>query len=292
MLKRQLRNIWIKRTGAAALAALVLTLGVLASASASAWASPTYQTNGDMDQLKAESGKQFESDFLNMMIEHHQSALDMAKLVPDRAAHQELKAAAQKIITDQTREISEMTGWLQSWYNETPKKGMMHDMPGMGMADMMSLQNLKGDAFDKQFLTMMRMHHMGAVEMAQLVPNRATHEELKTLGQNIISSQSSEIKEFEGWMKTWFNVDAAGMGTMGSMGSMSGGSTTPPDTTSGSTGGAMGGSMSGSSSGSMPQTGAGDSVRGGLLALVLVALVAVAAGTTLLFGGAWLRKRT
>ena len=43
------------------------------------------------------------------------------------------------------------------------------------MPDMMDLAHLKGDDFDKQFLTMMRMHHMSAVEMAQLVPDRATH---------------------------------------------------------------------------------------------------------------------
>ncbi|MCC6175703.1 MAG: DUF305 domain-containing protein [Chloroflexi bacterium] len=54
--------------------------------------------------------------FLSMMIPHHQGALDMAKLVPDRAAHQELKDLATSIVSSQSAEIDKMNGWLQSWY--------------------------------------------------------------------------------------------------------------------------------------------------------------------------------
>ena len=57
-----------------------------------------------------------EAVFLSMMIPHHQGALDMAALVPDRAAHQELKDLAQAIIQSQSGEIATMTAWLSSWY--------------------------------------------------------------------------------------------------------------------------------------------------------------------------------
>jgi uncharacterized protein (DUF305 family) len=55
--------------------------------------------------------------FLSMMIPHHQGAIDMAKLVPDRAAHQELKDLATSIISSQSAEIDKMNGRLQSWYS-------------------------------------------------------------------------------------------------------------------------------------------------------------------------------
>ena len=55
--------------------------------------------------------------FLSQMIPHHQGAIDMAKLVPDRAAHQELKDLATGIISSQSAEIDTMNGWLQSWYS-------------------------------------------------------------------------------------------------------------------------------------------------------------------------------
>jgi len=55
--------------------------------------------------------------FLSQMIPHHQSAIDMANLVPDRAAHQELKDLARNIIQSQGNEIGTMNAWLSAWYN-------------------------------------------------------------------------------------------------------------------------------------------------------------------------------
>jgi uncharacterized protein (DUF305 family) len=55
--------------------------------------------------------------FLSQMIPHHQDAIDMANLMPDRAAHQELKELGQSIVQSQGDEISKMNGWLGSWYS-------------------------------------------------------------------------------------------------------------------------------------------------------------------------------
>jgi uncharacterized protein (DUF305 family) len=57
-----------------------------------------------------------EAVFLSQMIPHHQDAIDMANLVPDRAAHQELKDLAKSIVQSQGDEINKMNGWLGSWY--------------------------------------------------------------------------------------------------------------------------------------------------------------------------------
>jgi uncharacterized protein (DUF305 family) len=57
-----------------------------------------------------------EAVFLSMMIPHHQGAIDMAMLVPDRAAHQELKDLAGQIVASQSAEIERMNGWLAAWY--------------------------------------------------------------------------------------------------------------------------------------------------------------------------------
>ncbi|MDQ6693766.1 MAG: DUF305 domain-containing protein [Chloroflexota bacterium] len=283
-----LRNILPKRGVLAFVAASLIAVGM---APLSTWAMPQAQTADDLSHLKGLTGKAFETEFMSEMIQHHQSALDMAKLVPDRANHQEVKDAAQKIIASQTPEISEMTSWLKQWYSATPQQGMMHDMPGMSMSDMTQLQGLKGDAFDKQFLTMMRMHHQGAVAMAQLIPGRATHEELKTLGTNIVSSQSAEITQFEGWLKAWYALDVTGTmmggtmsatatGGMSGMGGAMGGAsaTSMPATSATGTGGAS----------TMPGTGAGDGGRG----IWLLLLGVLGLSTALLAGGIRLRKRT
>lgn len=74
---------------------------------------------GDMSMM-ADLGKlappRLEAVFLSMMIPHHESAIAMARLVPDRAAHQELKDLAGQIIASQSAEIDQMNSWLASWY--------------------------------------------------------------------------------------------------------------------------------------------------------------------------------
>lgn len=65
------------------------------------------------------------------------------------------------------------------------------------------LDGLKGDAFDKAFVEMMIVHHQGAVDMAELIPANAKHEELKKLGQDIITAQTKEIAMMKTWLKDW-----------------------------------------------------------------------------------------
>lgn len=246
------------RTRLALLAAIVaLGIGIIAPVGKTL-AMPASQSQGDVDMLKMLSGKDFEIDFMSMMIQHHQTAIEMAKLVPERANHQEVKDAAAKIITDQTREIGDMTAWLKAWYNTDPKPGMMQgDMSTM----MSNLEGLKGDEFDKEFLKMMRMHHMGAIEMAKLVPDRATHQELKDLGDNVITSQSAEITEFEGWLMSWYGIDASSEQMPG---------------------------MSGDHEVGMPRTGmSGGGGSGPMTMLFMLA----AFSALLLAGGLWFRRR-
>jgi uncharacterized protein (DUF305 family) len=74
----------------------------------------------------------------------------------------------------------------------------------MSMADMTEqLKNKTGDDFDKAFVEMMISHHEGAVDMAELIPARAKHSEIKTLGEAIISAQTKEIAEMKQWQKDW-----------------------------------------------------------------------------------------
>lgn len=58
--------------------------------------------------------------FLEMMIPHHQRAIDMSNDALANAQHPELKGLAKDIIAVQTAEISEMQGYLKAWYGITP----------------------------------------------------------------------------------------------------------------------------------------------------------------------------
>lgn len=66
----------------------------------------------DMAKLQAATGAEFDTMWLQMMIQHHQGAIDMAKTELNQGSSADAKALAQKIIDGQQAEITEMKGLL------------------------------------------------------------------------------------------------------------------------------------------------------------------------------------
>ena len=66
-------------------------------------------------QLKDKKGDEFDSLFLAHMIDHHQAAVDMSKLAPANAKHDELKKLCADIIAAQEKEIAQMKQWQKDW---------------------------------------------------------------------------------------------------------------------------------------------------------------------------------
>ena len=131
-----------------------------------------------------------ESQFLTVMIPHHEEAVMTANIIVERSTNTKLKNLAKTIISDQTKEITMMKGWLKADYptvqlTET-KSSMMPD-----------LKNLSGDALDKAFLSGMIAHHKSAISEAKELLDITQKKELVTLGNNIVSSQTAQIKELE-----------------------------------------------------------------------------------------------
>ena len=150
-------------------------------------------------------GKTFEITFMQEMIVHHQVAIQMAQFVATHTSRPQLKTLAQGIISDQSKEITDMTIWLNQWYGAKPltdpmRVPVMMDM----MGSMDQLKNAQNAAFDKQFLAMMIPHHQAAITMAHLLPTKTQRSELLTLGQNITKAQGSEIQQMQTWQKEWF----------------------------------------------------------------------------------------
>ncbi len=52
-------------------------------------------------------------DFANMMIAHHQGAIDMANVELQYGADPEMRAKAQEVIDAQSKEIEELQDWLK-----------------------------------------------------------------------------------------------------------------------------------------------------------------------------------
>ena len=87
---------------------------------------------------------------------------------------------------------------MQSTDKPSPSMAMKQSMSGMmkGMQEM----PLSGDT-DRDFAAMMKMHHQGAIDMAQAELASGKDPQLRKMAQGIISAQKKEIKEFDDWMK-------------------------------------------------------------------------------------------
>lgn len=66
-------------------------------------------------ELKNKTGDAYDKAFIDYMIEHHQAAVDMAKLSEKNAKHREIKQLSQEIVTAQEKEINDMQQWRQDW---------------------------------------------------------------------------------------------------------------------------------------------------------------------------------
>lgn len=140
--------------------------------------------------------------FAQMMIPHHQQALEMAKLADGRAGDQQITSLAGKIEKAQDPEIRTMKSWLKSWGK--PVSASSESMPGMdhgsgGMDGMMSqkdmdrLEAAKGAAFDRAFAQMMIDHHKGAITMAEDEQKKGRNVTAKKLAGDVIKNQSAEV---------------------------------------------------------------------------------------------------
>jgi uncharacterized protein (DUF305 family) len=71
-----------------------------------------------MDPQQLANQKPFDEAFIDAMIPHHQSAIEMAQVAYRESDNPEIKALAEGIVDAQTREIAQMEGWRQQWYPE------------------------------------------------------------------------------------------------------------------------------------------------------------------------------
>jgi uncharacterized protein (DUF305 family) len=166
----------------------------------------------DMMNMNSDPGAAeapYDLQFLDSMIHHHNGAIMMAKMVLGKTERPELKAFAQKVIDDQSKEIDYMKQLREQWYAGKPQAVNM-EMPGMvgGMKimtgeHMKEMDQMPPAHFDDHFLNMMIAHHEGAVTMSKEAQKKAEHPEVKQLADKIIQAQGPEIEEMKKWKEMW-----------------------------------------------------------------------------------------
>ncbi len=94
----------------------------------------------NMDDSMLMRSKKFDRAFIDMMIQHHQGAIRMARVELAEGKDPQLRELAQAIIRDQSTEIEEMNAWRMAWYGKVSPAGgvpdqgeeMDEEMGGMG----------------------------------------------------------------------------------------------------------------------------------------------------------------
>ena len=56
----------------------------------------------------------------------------------------------------------------------------------------------------KEFIEQMIPHHQMAIMMAQMLKSGTVRPEMQQLAENIITSQSKEIHDMQGWYRSWY----------------------------------------------------------------------------------------
>ena len=155
-------------------------------------------TKGMNNSQSASDLEMNESMFAEMMIPHHQQAVDMSDLALKKSTNPKILDLAQRIKSAQSSEIIQM----QSWLGGKEAKSMMSDHSGHSMGGMLTdeefskLESSSGVTFDTLFLEGMIVHHEGAIDMAQMIKETTT-QEVNAFGLNVVEVQSEEIREMK-----------------------------------------------------------------------------------------------
>ena len=146
-----------------------------------------------------------DAQFMRDMIPHHQQALEISRLAPDRTNSPQLLEIAGKIEAAQGDEIAFMEQWLTSRgesIDQSHAHTGHHATKGMATeAQMASLAAASGVEFDRQFLSLMITHHEGAIDMVEALmeqPGSAYDPTLFEFTTDVINDQSKEIELMHG----------------------------------------------------------------------------------------------
>lgn len=161
-------------------------------------------TDEQMGSQHSSSSSQYsgaDEMFLQMMIPHHQQAIDISILALKTSKDPELLALASTIIKAQGAEIVQMESWLKDAGSSTDMGHSMSNMGGMlDEEELSALTTATGNNFDTLWLKGMIAHHDGAIHMTQMIED-AQNAEIKVFGVNIVKDQSSQIDQMKAMLK-------------------------------------------------------------------------------------------
>jgi uncharacterized protein (DUF305 family) len=159
-----------------------------------------------------------EAGFARDMQEHHLQGVELAMIIRDLTDDDAVRLLGYDIATTQAQQAGQLYGWLtewdlsqagpepsMTWMTRPGRSSDTHEhvegahtpgepMPGLATdAQIAELKAATGVEAERQFLTLMIAHHLGAVEMAEAVQDRAGNTSVLGFANSVIISQEAEI---------------------------------------------------------------------------------------------------
>ena len=155
-------------------------------------------SSGDSGTSATPTGAAFDRAFIDAMVPHHESAIEMARTAKEAGLSQpDLLKVADDILATQQDEIDQMKEWRGEWFGSSaidPNGAVALGLSGSEMGMQHDADALLGSGdVDTDFAQMMITHHQGAILMAKLAADRAERDELKDLAKAIVAAQEREI---------------------------------------------------------------------------------------------------
>jgi uncharacterized protein (DUF305 family) len=154
--------------------------------------------------------------FLQSMVPHHRSAVEMAEVAETEAESDFVKGLAGDITASQNEEIALMERIHERLYKAPLRPDMgAHAALGLsareaGMNHMDGAMMIRGKRpFDRAFIDHMIPHHEGATRMAEVVLPETRDRELRRLAEEIIAAQRKEIAEMKRFREREYGAAAA-----------------------------------------------------------------------------------
>ena len=146
----------------------------------------------------------FDYDFANMMISHHQAAIEMAQVEVQKGTDAALKTMAQGMIAAQESEIAAFRDILKDYKVPATNAKDAHAHGEMTetmdkMMKQMGESKMTGNV-DKDFAMMMIPHHEAAVTMSGDELSHGKNLALKKMAQKILEDQTKEIADLKTWL--------------------------------------------------------------------------------------------
>jgi uncharacterized protein (DUF305 family) len=135
--------------------------------------------------------------FVQMMVPHHQQAVDMSDIVlSKRGVSPDVRALAKHIKAAQQPEIEMMNAWLEKWGRiEMAEESSHHDGTDGMMTEeqMQALDEVRGPDGERLFLEGMIRHHQGAIHNAEEEIASGKNADTVTLAKDIAGKQQAEV---------------------------------------------------------------------------------------------------